>query len=127
MDNILKLLLGVLALSGAIAFLVPSQSPVAPPVDTAKPVVPTPAPAPDEVLEGEDEGDIEGDDEEGMDGEESDEDDFIMGEPSIDGQPFGGSNAAPVDPSTSALNRMDNTQQQQPASAPAFNNGDVVL
>jgi hypothetical protein len=127
MDNILKLLLGVLALSGAIAFLVPSQSPVAPPVDTATPAAAPPATPTEEVFEDEEDGDIEGDDDEGIDGEESDEDDFIMGEPSIDGQPFGGNNSAPVDPSTSMLNRMDNPQQQQPASAPAINNGNVVL
>jgi hypothetical protein len=129
MDNVLKLLLGVVALSGVIALLVPSESPVAPPVDPAPVQAAAPAPVAQEPSEDEDtDADAEGDDED-LDGEEADDEDFTFGEPSIDGQPFGGSTDAPRNGSSSnansVLNRMDNPEQTE--TAPANNNGNVVL
>jgi hypothetical protein len=129
MDNMLKLVLGVLAISGIIAFLVPSESPVAPPVEATPAAAAAPAPATEEYDEGDAEGSDSADDE--LDDDESDdgadEEDFRLGEPSIDGQPFGGAYAPPVDPSTSAT-ASNNTNESPPVdSVPINNNGNVVL
>jgi hypothetical protein len=90
MDNTLKLLLGVLAVSGLIALLVPSQTPSAPPADvaTAPKKVAGAVPLPEPAVENDFDPEIDEDD---QSAEEPEEDDFKLGEPSIDGQPFGGS------------------------------------
>lgn len=135
MDNILKLLLGVLSISGMIALLVPSENPIAPPVESAPPQAAAPAPVAEEVFEDEDGADVEseGGDEE-LDGEESDEEDFGIGEPSIDGQPFGGEFNVPSDRPNAVVNTIDNTQQQpepvpMPVTVPVpvTNSENVVL
>ena len=92
MDNILKLLIGVLSFAGLLAMLTPSQLTTAKldpvPVSEPAPVAPTEsAPAPDEPV-----------------GEEPDEDVFQIGEPTIDGQPITDGESAPQDNNNSYIN-----------------------
>ncbi len=131
MDNILKLLLGVLAVSGFIAILVPSESPVAPPIVTPQSSAAlTPAPAEfvdEEEVEENPNTEDEIDDKE-LDGDYSDEDDFQIGEPSIDGRPFGSEYNVPSDRPNAVVNTVDNTQQQpEIMPVPVTNSENVVL
>ena len=95
MDNIQKLILGVLGISGMLAMLVPSGAGVAPPppVDTAALAAANPEATPT--------GDGVVPEEEVTDESETDEDVFLVGEPAIDGNPLQGT--------------QPNYQTQQPA------------
>lgn len=128
MDNSLKMLLGVLSVSGLIAMFVPSASPVVSPVGSTPPFAAAPVPAPpppsntEEVFEGED--DYAGDEEEALDGEDTDEEDFRIGEPSIDGRPFGSGPDIRSEDNVSATS-TDNTLQQ-PGPPPAENTVEIL-
>ena len=122
MDNILKLLLGVLAISGLIALLLPSQkASVAPANPAAAPVVARAVPLPKTVAGNE--SDTE--DEEVELPDEAEEDEFKFGEPSIDGQPFGGS----FDPPPNNRNPNPNPESidSPEPTAPLPTNGEGVV
>jgi hypothetical protein len=85
MDNIQKLILGVLGIAGMIAMLVPSGASVVPPpaaeaAPAAAAVMVEPAAAEQEAVPEE---------ELAEESEMSDEEVFAMGEPAIDGNPIG--------------------------------------
>lgn len=107
MDNILKLLLGVLGVAGLIAMVtssLPFEAPVA--VDAAPPpVIAAGPPLPDEST-GEENFDEPSPEEDG-------EDIFAMGEPMIDGNPYG---------TTSDQNAQANVQ---PPYDPSFQNYNI--
>jgi hypothetical protein len=88
MDNILKLLLGVLGVAGMIAMVTSNLSfePQPAPAPVAETVVMQPVPESEDGQEGE-----EAIAEEGMEDspEEDGEDIFAIGEPMIDGNPYG--------------------------------------
>lgn len=86
MDNIQKLILGVLGISGMIAMLVPSSASLAPPA--AEAVAP---PAAAEIIEpAATEEEAIPEEEIAEESEMTDEDVFMMGEPAIDGNPLQG-------------------------------------
>ncbi len=89
MNNILKVLLGVLAISGFAVMIMPSGDPLAAPEQTEQPAIPvveptdlpTVAPAPTQA-------------EESVDESESPEEDYSsFGQPMMDAAPLGGSPA----------------------------------
>lgn len=84
MDNIQKLIVGVLGVSGLLAMLTPSSVPV---IDGSNPTAAAPAISPPSLA------DIEGGEplvDEAAEAELPDDgDDFTLGEPSIDGNPIG--------------------------------------
>lgn len=98
MDNILKLLLGVLSVAGLIAMVTPTNMTVAPPVPVVAdmPAVAGPDQLSDAALLPEEEI-----------VEEAEDDPFSTGEPMIDGNPIG----QPV-----ANNSEGDSQQQSPPS-----------
>lgn len=102
MDNILKLLLGVLSVAGLIAMVTPTNMTVAPPppVATDAPAVEGPAQVSDPALLPEEEI-----------VEEAEDDPFSTGEPMIDGNPIGQTVANNSD--------MQSQQQTPPAYDPA--------
>jgi hypothetical protein len=82
MDNIQKLVFGVLGISGLLAMLTPSNLAVPQPataVEAPQPLVESPNP----------DGEAPLPDDEIGEGEEIDDDPFAIGEPSIDGMPIG--------------------------------------
>lgn len=87
MDNIQKLLLGVLSIAGAIAMLVPADVDFAATPNNASPAEGVVAPPP--PASARDESDLENEDEFDPEQPQDDEDDFVIGEPSIDGNPVG--------------------------------------
>jgi hypothetical protein len=89
MDNIQKLLLGVLSIAGAIAMLTPTGVDFASKTANASPAegIPAPPPPPTASI---DEAELpEEGIEEQEDGEQDDEDDVMFGQPLIDGNPVG--------------------------------------
>lgn len=110
MDNIQKLVFGVLAIAGLLAMVTPTDMPLAPPVvttDAPQPMIegqPTDANA-EEVLP----------EDEMIEGQEVDDDPFSMGEPSIDGNPIGQSaNNNQGSPDNPQPNPMDQMQYATP-------------
>lgn len=104
MDNILKLLLGVLSVAGLIAMVTPTNLTVAPPVPIAAddiPAVEGPAQISDPALLPEEET-----------VEEAEDDPFSTGEPMIDGNPINGQSVA-------NNSESDSPQQSPPAFDPA--------
>jgi hypothetical protein len=81
MDNIQKLILGVLSVAGMIAMLVPSSDPVAPPAANSAAavatIIETPAPA-----------DVAAEEQLQEEADLNEEDVFLIGEPAIDGNPI---------------------------------------
>lgn len=118
MDNILKLLLGVLAVSGLLAMLVPAESPVARPVASAPPPAAPPPPTVGEVTDGEEADQVEDEiDDAEFDGNYADDEDFRIGEPSIDGQPFGAGGETPTPNQDTVIAPTPDPQQPQPVPA----------
>jgi hypothetical protein len=118
MDNVLKLLLGVLGVSGMIAMVTSNLSfePSAPPAAAQPPAIAAPV-----LTENSEEVVEEAVDEEFIDGETAEEDGddiFAVGEPMIDGNPYGTNNVPqPQDAPQLQLN--------QPFSGNT-NNGDIA-
>ncbi len=81
MDNIQKLILGVLGVAGMIAMLVPSGDPMAPPVASIATVAPT-------IVEPAAETEFVAEEQSDEESELNDDDVFAMGEPAIDGNPI---------------------------------------
>lgn len=81
MDNIQKLILGVLGIAGMIAMLVPSGDPVSPSVATTAPAAAT-------IVEATAQADLAAEEQLEEEAELTDEDVFLMGEPAIDGNPI---------------------------------------
>ncbi len=121
MDNILKLLLGVLTISGLIALLIPSQNASVAPANPAAPLVARAVPLPESVAGDE----IDTEDEEVELPDEAEEDEFKLGEPSIDGQPYGGS----FDPPPNNRNPNPNPESidSPEPTAPLPTNGEGVV
>jgi hypothetical protein len=128
MDNVLKLLLGVLGVSGMITMVTSNLSfePSAPPAAAQPPAIAAP------VLTENNEEEVEEEFIEGESPEEDGDDIFAVGEPMIDGNPYGTSNVPqPQDapqlqlnqPFPGNINNGDVAQQNygvpQPFSAPA--------
>ncbi|MBL0924987.1 MAG: hypothetical protein IBJ12_11055 [Sphingomonadaceae bacterium] len=87
MDNIQKLLLGVLSIAGVIAMLTPTDIDFASQTPNASPAEGIPVAPPPTVESVEEEAALPEDSEEQP--EEEDEEDFLIGEPLIDGNPVG--------------------------------------
>jgi hypothetical protein len=106
MDNIQKLVFGVLAIAGLLAMVTPSDLVVPPPapvIDMPPPMIEGPASEgdSDEVLA----------DDEAIEGEEVDDDPFSTGEPSIDGNPIGQpANNNQINPDNPQPNPVDQAQ-----------------
>ena len=112
MDNIQKLVFGVLSVAGLLAMATPSDLTVTQP-SAAVAVAPVIATAP--VLA---EGEEFAAEDENFETESVDDDPFAMSEPSIDGNPIG----QPVDPSQSnAVNQQPNYADQGQYSTPNYN------
>lgn len=104
MDNILKLLLGVLSIAGLIAMLAPTNMPVASPVQavaSATPDIIAPTSENGEPLPSEEE----------MVENEAEDDPFSTGEPTIDGNPIG---------QPGQQNNINGESQAQQPPFPAF-------
>lgn len=99
MDNIQKLILGVLGIAGMIAMLVPSGDPISPSVATTAPAAAT-------IVEATAQTDLAAEDQLDAEAELTDEDVFLMGEPAIDGNP--------IQPS------FENTSDSPPPAAAQF-------
>lgn len=114
MDNIQKLILGVLGISGMLAMLVPSGAGVAPPppADTAAIAAANPESIPTE------DGVVP--EEEVTDESETDEDVFLVGEPAIDGNPLQGSqpNYQPPPFAVQQYAPQPSFEYSQPATVP---------
>jgi hypothetical protein len=125
MDNIQKLVFGVIGVAGLLAMLTPSDMPVPQPVAAVE--VAQSVPNPDETAEAqllEDEA---------VDAEEIDDDPFAIGEPSIDGTPIGqpadsnqpnpaAPQSYPWDQNQFGVPNYANQAQQGYSSAPPVNN-----
>lgn len=111
MDNIQKLVLGVLSIAGAIAMLTPTDVDFAAKIGNASPAEGVPAPPPPQMTlvdEGEfTEEAIEPDDEEVQD----DEEDVAFGQPLLDADAVG----------TQNQQNADNSWMQNVQSAPGYN------
>lgn len=123
MDNIQKLILGVLGIAGMIAMLVPSGDPVTPTV------APT-APAAATIVEATVQADLAAEEQLDAEAEMSDEDVFLMGEPAIDGNPIQPSfeNASDTPPPAAAqfaLPEVPNYGQSGVATGQAVVTGQV--
>lgn len=116
MDNIQKLVFGVISIAGLLAMLTPSDITVPQPETAAAAVPPVieGAPAPAEGEEFLSEG-------ENIDTETEDGDPFAIGEPSIDGNPIGQQSSQPQE----APQPIDMTQYGIPnynvSAAPQYN------
>jgi hypothetical protein len=121
MDNIQKLILGVLGIAGMLVILVPSQIDVAPQRPPAVAASGTPAPPPVMPQDG---------NENGNDGEQSveesdfeNEDIFLTGEPAIDGNPDQGPQNYPNNvqqPQTDQYSAPQNYDYNQPVGISGF-------
>ncbi len=123
MDNILKLLLGVLAISGLIAFLVPSDDPIATAGKTS-PKTATFGPAKKAIVSKEDDEKDEEQEDDDDDNEKVVEGEFRMGEPSIDGLPYGETEQATLNRPNYAPPIAADPLQAEPA--PTIINGIVI-
>lgn len=123
MDNTLKVLVGVVGFAGLIALLVPSQSKVETASNGAPlAVAPPPLMAPQIANDGETDAEFEDNDAELPD-EDPEVDEFKFGEPSIDGQPFGGTYEPPSNGSNTNPNPSAENVPTGPFGAPTQDNG----
>lgn len=109
MDNISKVLAGVIGIAGILAFLTPSEVPFASEQAVTQ-VAPTAAPAPppsEPAPQPEPPSEIT-------------DADLVIGQPTIDGNPIVDGNPFGQDPSMNAQNSPDPAQQQGDNAPPSF-------